>query len=105
MKDVRLDMGAKTFACLVLEDIFRSGIGMMDGVYGVNVKSIKMYTHFSPEIVLREEEAIKRFKKLKTLAPRLNVGLRNQMIRQMENIKYQINESRNEHNKLRQTRL
>jgi hypothetical protein len=103
MIEVRLDLGAKTFACLVLENIFRSGIGMIDGLHGVNVKSIKMSTNFSPEIILREDEAMKLYKKLRTLAPRLNAGLRNQMVRQMENIKYQIKESRNERTKLQQT--
>jgi len=90
MIEVRLDLGAKTFACLVLEDIFRSGIGMIDGLHGVNVKSIKMYTNFSPEIVLREDEAMKLYKKLRTLAPRLNSGLRNQMTRQMKEIRLQL---------------
>ncbi len=94
MIEVRLDLGAKTFACLVLEDIFRSGIGMIDGLHGVNVKSIKMYTNFSPEIVLREDEAMKLYKKLRTLAPRLHAGLRNQMGKQKENNKYQIKESK-----------
>jgi len=62
MIEVRLDLGAKTFACLVLEDIFRSGIGMIDGLHGVNVKSIKMYTNFSPEII-SEKEMKKQCKK------------------------------------------
>ena len=90
MIEVRLDLGAKTFACLVLEDIFRSGRNTMDYAYGVNVDSIKMYTNFSPEIVLREDEAMKLYKKLRTLAPRLNSGLRNQMTRQMKEIRLQL---------------
>jgi len=93
--EVRLQLGAKTFACLVLEDVFRSGIGLIDGVYGVNVNSIKMYDDFSPEIVLREYEAMKLYKHLRTLAPRLNAGLRNQMARQMKEIRLQL--KRKEH--------
>jgi hypothetical protein len=90
---VKLQLGAKTFACLVLEDVFRSGIGMLDGVYGVNVNSIKMYNDFAPEIVLRRYEAMKLYKNLRTLAPRLNAGLRNQMVRQMKEIKLQLGEA------------
>ena len=88
--EVRLQLGAKTFACLVFQNIFRSGRNTMDYAYGVNVDSIKMYDDFSPEIVLREYEAMKLYKNLRTLAPRLNAGLRNQMARQMKEIRLQL---------------
>ena len=68
---------------IVWEDGTEEFIGDVPGLHGVNVKSIKMYTNFSPEIVLREDEAMKLYKKLRTLAPRLNAGLRNQMVKQM----------------------
>ena len=50
--EVKLQMGAKTFACLVFENIFRSGRNTMDYAYGVNVDSIKMYNDFTSDIIL-----------------------------------------------------
>ena len=54
---------------------------------------IKMYNDFAPEIVLRRYEAMKLYKNLRTLAPRLNAGLINQMVRQMKEIKLQLGEA------------
>ena len=90
---VNLQMGAKTFACLVFENIFRSGRNTMDYAYGVNVDSIEMYTDFTSEIILNQDEAEKLYRKLEDLTPKLSLGLRNQMKKQMEQIKLHLGES------------
>ena len=88
--EVKLQMGAKTFACLVFENIFRSGRNTMDYAYGVNVDSIKMYTDFTSDIVLEPYEAEKLHRKLEDLVPRVTVGLRTQMKKQMKEITLQL---------------
>tara|TARA_R110000803_G_scaffold164613_1_gene228284 strand:+ start:194 stop:475 length:282 start_codon:yes stop_codon:yes gene_type:complete len=90
---VNLQMGAKTFACLVFENIFRSGRNTMDYAYGVNVDSIEMYTDFTSEIILNQDEAEKLYRKLEDLTPKLSLGLRNQMKKQMEQIKLHLGEA------------
>ena len=91
--EVKLQMGAKTFACLVFENIFRSGRNTMDYAYGVNVDSIEMYTDFTSEIILNQDEAEKLYRKLEDLTPKLSLGLRNQMKKQMEQIKLHLGEA------------
>ena len=91
--EIKLQMGAKTFACLVFENIFRSGRNTMDYAYGVNVNSIKMYTDFTSDIVLEPYEAEKLHRKLEDLVPRVTVGLRTQMKKQMKEIKLQLGEA------------
>jgi hypothetical protein len=90
---VNLKMGAKTFACLVFENIFRSSRTTMDYVYGVNVYSIEMYPDFTSEICLDTNEAEKLHRRLVNLAPKVSVGLRTQMRKQMKEIKLQLGES------------
>ena len=91
--EVKLQMGAKTFACLVFENIFRSGRNTMDYAYGVNVASIEMYSDFTSNIYLDKDEAEKLHRKLEDLVPNLSIGLRNQMKKQMKEIKLQLGEA------------
>jgi len=90
---VNLKMGAKTFACLVFENIFRSGRNAMDYAYGVNVYSIEMYPDFTSNICLDKDEAEKLHRKLEYLVPKLSIGLRTQMRKQMKEIKLQLGEA------------
>ena len=90
---VNLKMGAKTFACLVFENIFRSGRNTMAYAYGVNVDSIEMYNAFTSEIILNQDEAKKLYRKLEDLTPKLSLGLKNQMKKQMEQIKLHLGEA------------
>ena len=91
--EVRLQLGSKTFACLVFENVFRSGRNTMDYAYGVNVDSIKMYNDFTSEIILNQDEAKKLYRKLEDLTPKLSLGLKNQMKKQMEQIKLHLGEA------------
>ena len=91
--EVRLQLGAKTFACLVFQNIFRSGRNTMDYAYGVNVDSIEMYNDFTSEIILNQDEAKKLYRKLEDLTPKLSLGLKNQMKKQMEQIKLHLGEA------------
>ena len=93
MIEVKLQMGAKTFACLVFENIFRSGRNTMDYAYGVNVDSIKMYNDFTSDIILEPYEAEKLHRKLEALVPQVTVGLRTQMRKQMKEITLQLGEA------------
>jgi hypothetical protein len=86
-------MGAKTFACLVFENIFRSGRNTMDYAYGVNVDSIKMYNDFTSDIILEPYEAEKLHRKLEAIVPQVTVGLRSQMRKHMKVITLQLEES------------
>ena len=91
--EVKLQMGAKTFAGLVFENIFRSSRNTMDYAYGVNVDSIKMYTDFTSDIILEPYEAEKLHRKLEDLVPKVTVGLRTQLKKQMKEITLQLGEA------------
>ena len=52
-----------------------------------------MYTDFTSDIVLEPYEAEKLHRKLEDLVPRVTVGLRTQMKKQMKEIKLQLGEA------------
>jgi len=87
---IKLHLGRKTLACLIFEDVFRDGGGVIDWVYGVNVESIEMDTDFGTDITLKTSEANKLLDYLKKIAPKVSVGLRTQMHRKIDDIMIQL---------------
>ena len=87
---IKLHLGRKTLACLIFEDVFRDGGGVVDWAYGVNVESIKINTDFGTDITLKTSEANKLLDYLKEIAPKVSVGLRTQMHRKIDDIMIQL---------------
>ncbi len=87
---IKLHLGRKTLACLIFEDVFRNGGGVVDWAYGVNVESIKINTDFGTDITLKTSEANKLLDYLKEIAPKVSVGLRTQMHRKIDDIMIQL---------------
>lgn len=87
---IKLHLGRKTLACLIFEDVFRDGGGVIDWAYGVNVESIEMDTDFGTDITLKTSEANKLLDYLKEIAPKVSVGLRTQMHRKIDDIMIQL---------------
>jgi len=48
---IKLHLGRKTLACLIFEDVFRDGGGVVDWAYGVNVESIKINKEFGTTVL------------------------------------------------------
>ena len=87
---IKLHLGRKTLACLIFEDVFRDGGGVVDWAYGVNVETIEMNTSFGTDITLKTSEARKLLDYFKKLAPKVTVGLRTQMNRKVDDIMIQL---------------
>ena len=87
---IKLHLGRKTLACLIFEDVFRDGGGVIDWAYGVNVESIEMDTDFGTDITLKTSEAKKLLDYFKKLAPKVNVGLRTQINNKVNDIITQL---------------
>ena len=87
---IKLHLGRKTLACLIFEDVFRDGGGVIDWAYGVNVESIEMDTDFGTDITLKTSEANKLLDYLKKIAPKVSLGLRTQMYRKIDDIMIQL---------------
>jgi len=87
---IKLHLGRKTLACLIFEDVFRDGVGVIDWAYGVNVETIKMDTNFGTDITLKTSEANKLLDYLKEIAPKVSVGLRTQMNSKVNDITIQL---------------
>ena len=87
---IELHLGRKTLACLIFEDVFRDGGGVVDWAYGVNVETIEMNTSFGTDITLKTSEARKLLDYFKKLAPKVTVGLRTQMNRKVDDIMIQL---------------
>lgn len=87
---IKLHLGRKTLACLIFEDVFRDGGGVIDWAYGVNVESIEMDTDFGTDITLKTSEANKLLDYLKEIAPKVSLGLRTQMYRKIDDIMIQL---------------
>lgn len=87
---IKLHLGRKTLACLIFEDVFRDGGGVIDWAYGVNVESIEMDTDFGTDITLKTSEANKLLDYLKEIAPKVSLGLRTQMHRKIDDIMIQL---------------
>ena len=87
---IKLHLGRKTLACLIFEDVFRDGGGVVDWAYGVNVESIKINKEFGTDITLKTSEAKKLLDYFKKLAPKVNAGLRTQMNSKINDITIQL---------------
>jgi hypothetical protein len=87
---IKLHLGRKTLACLIFEDVFTDGGGVINWAYGVNVESIEMNTNFGTDITLKTSEARKLLDYFKKLAPKVTVGLRTQMNRKVDDIMIQL---------------
>ena len=87
---IELHLGRKTLACLIFEDVFRDGGGVVDWAYGVNVETIEMNTSFGTDITLKTSEAKKLLDSFKKLAPKVNTGLRTQMNSKVNDIITQL---------------
>lgn len=87
---IKLHLGRKTLACLIFEDVFRDGGGVIDWTYGVNVENIEINTDFGTDITLKTSEANKLLDYLKEIAPKVSVGLRTQMHRKIDDIMIQL---------------
>ena len=87
---VELHLGRKTLACLIFEDVFRDGGGVVDWAYGVNVETIEMNTSFGTDITLKTSEARKLLDSFKKLAPKVNAGLRTQIHSKVNDIMIQL---------------
>ncbi len=87
---IKLHLGRKTLACLIFEDVFRDGGGVVDWAYGVNVESIKINKEFGTDITLKTSEAKKLLDYFKKLSPKVSVGLRTQMHKKIDDIMKQL---------------
>ena len=87
---IKLHLGRKTLACLIFEDVFTDGGGVINWAYGVNVESIEMNTNFGTDITLKTSEARKLLDYFKKLAPKVTVGLRTQMNSKVNDIMIQL---------------
>ena len=89
---IRLQLGRKTLAVLILEDVFRGGETVIDCAYGVNVENIDMDTSFGTRLTLNTIEAKKLLKNLKELSNTVSLGLRTQMNNKIKEIQKQLKE-------------
>ena len=87
---IKLHLGRKTLACLIFEDVFTDGGGVINWAYGVNVESIEMNTNFGTDITLKTSEARKLLDYFKKLETKVTVGLRTQMNRKVDDIMIQL---------------
>ena len=88
--EIEVSIGSKTLACLITNDVFRTGKTVIDCAYGVNPKKIEMHNDFTSWITFKKYEAEKLQKYLQELIPNVSLGLRTSMQRLNENITSQL---------------
>ena len=90
---VKLSLGRKVLAMLILENIFKESLTITDQAYCVHVDKIEMEAwNFGVKLELEPMEAEKLLRYLHKLQPRLSLGYRTQISRKIQNIEEQLYE-------------